>query len=148
MKRPSSLALFLIVVLNAGCGYFMAGTWDDDPGNWSRAFRSSKPPDVTVVHSRYWRSAHWTYEVQYFFEIAPNTKLREQLFSENTLRHVTGDEATKIKKDVFGDAPVWFAPKGVAEYEVWAFKEDGSGRNFKVLIDRASGVMFLNDYQL
>jgi hypothetical protein len=146
MVRPSSIALFLLMVsFDAGCGYFMAGTWDDDPGNWSRAFQSTKPPDVTVVHSRYWRSAHATYEFQYFFEIAPNTKLKEQLFAKNKLRQVTGDEAMKVRKNVFGEVPSWFAPGDVAEYEVWVF-EGEPDRNFRILIDRKSGVMFLNDH--
>ena len=73
MRRTSSIALSLpVAIVIAGCGYFMAGTWEDDPGNWGRAFESTKPPDVAVVHSKYWRSAHWTYEFEYFFEIAPN----------------------------------------------------------------------------
>lgn len=81
----------------------MAGTWEDDPGNWSRAFQSTKPPEVAVVHSKYWRSAHWTSEFEYFFEIAPNPQLKAQLFGENNVRQATGDEASQIKKNVFGD---------------------------------------------
>ena len=138
--------LFVLAVsVNTGCGYFMAGTWEDDPGNWSRALHSTKPPDVGVIHSKYWGSAHWTYEFEYFFEIAPNPKLKEQLFRENKLRQLTGDEAGKVKN--FGTVPSWFAPEDVTEYEVWVF-EDERDRNFKVLIDRKSGVMFLSNYQL
>ena len=92
----------------------MAGTWNDDPGNWKRAFRSSKAPDVTVTHSKYWRSPHWSYEFEYFFEIEPNEALKKQPFGENKLRQVTGEETAKIKKELFGDPPVWFAPKDVA----------------------------------
>jgi hypothetical protein len=148
MQRCSSLALFLLIMLfNAGCGYFVAGTWEDDSGNWNRAFQSTRPPDVTVVHSKYWRSAHWTYEFQYFFEIAPNQPLRDQLLTSNKMRQATGEEATQIRMTVFGDAPSWFAPKGVSEYEVWVL-EGERDRHFKVLIDRKSGAMFLNDYQV
>jgi hypothetical protein len=148
MQRWLSIAPFLLIVLfNAGCGYFMAGTWEDDPGNWNRAFHSTKPPDVTVVHSKYWRSAHWTYEFEYFFEIAPNRQLKDQLFAKNKMRQAAGDEATQIRKTVFSDVPSWFAPKGVTEYEVWVL-EGEPDRNFKALIDRKSGVMFLNDYQV
>jgi hypothetical protein len=135
----------LAAVVASGCGYFVSGTWDDDPGNWTRAFQSTKPPDVVVVHSKYWRSPHWSYEFQYFFEIAPNVDLKRQLFSANKLRRVTGAEAEKARKNVFGNAPAWFAPKGIAEYEVWVF-ENERDRNFKVLIDSASGQMFVHDY--
>jgi hypothetical protein len=139
--------VLLIVLFTAGCGYVMAGTWEDDSGNWNRAFQSTRPPDVAVTHSKYWRSPHWTYEFQYFFEIAPNQPLRDQLFTSNKMRQVTGDEATRIRTDVFGNAPPWFAPKGATEYHVWVLEGEG-GRHFKVLIDRQSGVMFLNDYQV
>src|SRR6266516_3732414 len=71
---------------------------------------------------KYWRSPHWSYEFEYYFEIGPNSKLKEQLFGENKLRQVNGGDAAKIKNNVFGDAPSWFAPKDVAEYEVWVFK--------------------------
>jgi hypothetical protein len=147
MRRPSSAAVLFLALLAAGCGYVMAGTWVDDPGNWSRAFHSTKPPDVTVVHSKYSRSPHFTFEFEYFFEIAPNTKLKEQLFSENKLRRLAGVEATKAKANVFGAVPAWFAPKAAGEYDTWVL-EGEPNRNFKVLIDRTSGVMFLSDYQV
>jgi hypothetical protein len=147
MKQRAPIVTALLALLAAGCGYVMAGTWHDDPGNWQRAFQSTKPPDVTVVHSRYWRSPHWTYEFEYFFEIMPNAKLKEQIFTKNKLRKLTGDEATKARQNVFGDVPPWFAPKVWSEYDIWVF--DGEpNRNFKVLIDTRSGAMFVNDYQV
>ena len=80
--RKSLLILFLGLVISiGGCG--SSGTWDDDPQNWNRAFQSSKPKDVKLIHSRYWRSAHWSYEFEYLFEVEKNNKFREQLFSEN-----------------------------------------------------------------
>jgi hypothetical protein len=137
----------MVALLSAGCGYFMSRTWEDDPKNWSRAFHSVKPPEVTVVHSKYWRSRHWSYEFQYFFEIAPNAELKDQLFTANKLREVTGNEAVEARARVFGDAPSWFAPGSVADYEVWVFADE-PGRNFKVLIDKVSGHIFMNDYQV
>ena len=139
--------LVLAVVVASGCGYFVSGTWEDDPKNWTRAFQSTKPPDVLVVHSKYWRSPHWSYEFQYFFEIAPNADLKRQLFSANKLRRVTGADAAKARKNVSGNAPAWFAPKAIDHYEVWVF-ENEPDRNFRVLIDSASGQMFLHDYVL
>jgi hypothetical protein len=133
--------------LLAGCGYFKAGAWEDDAGNWTRAFASKRPEDVNVVHSRYWRAAHWTAEFGYFFEIAPNATLREQLFSKNKLRQVRGDEAATVKDGVFGDAPSWFAPKGVSEYDVWVYADEPRG-NFRILIDKGSGHMYLADHQV
>ena len=143
----AAMALVMAAGLPAGCGYGMAGTWVDDPGNWSRVFQSTKPPDVTVVHSKYWRSPHWTFEFAYYFEIAPNPKLKEQLFSKNKLRRMIGDEAAKAKANSFGEVPVWFAPKAASEYDIWVF-EGEPDRNFRMLIDKTSGVVFLSDYQV
>jgi hypothetical protein len=125
----------------------MAGTWDDDSGNWNRAFHSTKPEDVLVVHSQYWRSPHWSCEFQYFLEIAPNAQLTAQLFNANKLSRITGKEAAEARENVFGGSPSWFAPKSVTDYEVWIFADEPE-RNFKVLIDKASGHMFINDYQV
>jgi hypothetical protein len=147
MTRRVVVVLSVVALLSTGCGYFMSGTWDDDPKNWGRAFHSTKPPEVTVVHSRYWRSPHWSYEFQYFFEIAPNAELKHKLFTSNKLREVTGNEAVEARARVFGDAPSWFAPKRPAHYEVWVFADE-PGRNFKVLIDKVSGHIFMNDYQV
>lgn len=148
MRRRGTLTLLaLTAVLANGCGYLSAGTWEDDAGNWKRAFRSTRPADVVVLHSRYWRSRHWSYEFQYFFAIAPNAPLKEQLLSANKLRQVRGEEAAQVHAKVFGDPPSWFAPKATAHYEVWVFANE-PGRNFKVLIDRSSGHMFINDYKV
>jgi hypothetical protein len=147
MKRLTIPLLVAVITATAGCGYFMAGTWDDDPDNWGRAFQSTRPEDVPVVHSRYSRSPHWSYEFQYFFEIAPNAQLKAQLFTANKLRPITGKEAAEARENVFGGAPSWFAPKSVTDYEVWIFADEPE-RHFKVLIDKASGHMFINDYQV
>src|SRR5262245_54289347 len=49
------------------------------------------------------RSPHWSYEFEYFFEIEPKEAFRKQLFGENKLRQVTGEDAAKTKKELFGD---------------------------------------------
>jgi hypothetical protein len=143
----SGVLLSVVLALSTGCGYVMSGTWDDDPKNWGRAFQSTKPPDVRVIHSRYWRSPHWSYEFEYFFEIAPNAGLKQQVLTANKLRQLVGEEAAAARGNRFRDAPSWFAPKSLESYEVWVFADE-PGRNFTLLIDRASGHMFMNDRQL
>jgi hypothetical protein len=34
------------LMLAAGGGYVQSGTWEDDPANWTKPFRSTKPEDV------------------------------------------------------------------------------------------------------
>jgi hypothetical protein len=145
MSRRRLLVLMPLLGVLAGCGYFMSGRWKDDPKNWSRVFGTTKPPDVTVVHSLYWRSPHWTYEFEYYFEIAPNAALKHQLFTENKLRKLTGDAAARARDEfIIEPAPDWFAPKPADAYEVWLFADEPK-QNFAVWIDRSSGAMFLHD---
>jgi hypothetical protein len=149
MTKPriaSIVWIGLLLCLN-GCGYFSSGTWEDDPNNWSRAFKSTKPDDVLVLHSKYWRSPHWTYEFQYFFEIERNDKFKKQLFTQNKLIQLEGEDAREAKSNFFDESPKWFAPKTVDKYEVWVY-EDRTGSNFRVFIDKETGNLFLTDYQV
>lgn len=113
-------SLLLALTLAAGCGYLRAGTWENAPSNWRRVFHSTKPDDVVILHSRYWRSAHWSYEAGYVFEIAANSKLRDQLFRENRLRRLEGAAAAEAKQLCSPACLLWFAPTTIEEYEVWA----------------------------
>ncbi|MBZ5538523.1 MAG: hypothetical protein LAO31_21470 [Acidobacteriia bacterium] len=142
-----SVVLAAFILAEFGCGYFRSGTRLDDPGNWQRAFRSTKPADVVVVHSRYWRSPHWTFEFEYFFEIAPHEKLREQLFRENKLRRLSINEAARSRDKGYGSIPAWFAPKPPDNYDIWVHAEEPRG-DFQVIIDRETGTIFLSDRQV
>lgn len=145
--RLIALLLSFLVIAN-GCGYFMAGTWENDPKNWGRAFESRKPPDMIVLHSKYWRSPHWSYEFEYYFAIAPNARLKEQLFTENKLKQITGDKSKEIAKEkILYNVPAWFAPGDLTAYDVWVFAEEPD-RNFIVLINKESGTLYLSDHQL
>jgi hypothetical protein len=133
--------MLLIVSCTAGCGYFAGGSWNDDSRNWTRAFDTSKPPDVVVVHSTYSRFPHWSYEYEYYFHIAANADLSRQILGKNRLARVDTAWARPL------NAPEWFAPKGFQQYETWAFTGDPQ-RAFRVLVDRSSGDLFITDQQL
>ncbi len=135
------------LLLTTGCGYFQSGVWENDPSNWERAFRSAKPDDVVVVHSTYWRTPHWSYEAGYIFEIAANPKLREQLFRENRFLRLEGAAAVESKSLCFSTCPAWFAPKAIEEYDVWGYADEPRG-NFRVLIEKKTGTMFVSDFQV
>lgn len=135
----------MALVLLAGC--FSSGSWEDDPGNWERAFQQAKPDNVEVVHSHYWRSAHWTYEFAYSFQIKPSKGLEEKLLSDKGLKQVKPDDAdfTRIH-DFWGDKPKWFLPKPLDKYEIWIWKENS--QRFRLFIDRETRELFLTDWQV
>ncbi len=138
------VGMLLIVSCAVGCGYFASGTWDDDSRNWTRAFQSVKPPNVVVVHSRYSRFPHWTYECEYYFHIAANSDLSRQLFEENRLVRLDAPHSPWPRPV---SAPAWFAPKSIRDYDTWGF----AGRphsEFRVFVDRSTGDLFITDQQL
>jgi hypothetical protein len=144
--RACSTVIYIIALISLnGCGLLAGGTWEDDTDNWRRAFQSTQPDNVVVSHSKYWRSSHWTYEFEYFFEIEANGDLKDQLYTQNKLVELQGQDAVGAKSDFFSTPPVWFAPKAVDKYEVWVY-EDRKESNFCIFIDKETGTLFLTDY--
>jgi hypothetical protein len=149
MKRfvtRCTAVLAMASVLTA-CGYLKSGRWEDDPGNWSRAFGGAKPANVDVVHSYCWRSPHFTYEGGYFFALRDRGGFRAELFSRNKLTVVAPGQESASRVALFGNVPKWFAPKAADRYEVWRFAEEPRG-NFVIFIDTDDGMLYLADYQV
>jgi len=124
-----------------------SGTWNDSAANWDKAFQSTKPSDVVVVHSRYWRSAHWSYEFEYYFHIVTNGGLYAQLFDQNDLEKLDAAGRKAAFENFFDSKPAWFVPGGQERYDVWVFREE-PGCNFRVFKDRETGDLFLTDYSI
>ncbi len=99
-----------------GCGYFSSGRWADDPKNWERAWGSSKPAEVVMAHSWYWRSAHWSREEAYFFEFKWHEQLFKQFIGSNRMQPMAPDSPNP---DYCFARPAWFVPKALSEYERW-----------------------------
>jgi hypothetical protein len=143
MRAVAVRGLFAFLALSGvACG----GAWEDDPSNWSRAFGSEKPANYVVSHSKYWRSAHWSYEFEYFFQVKANDTFKQELFTRNQLKQLPAADVAQAIRDTFGASPSWFCPKGADAYDAWVYKTPK--RNFRVLIDKKSGDIFLRDYQV
>jgi hypothetical protein len=139
VRLSYSIALVTVGLLTISC--HRSGTWKDDSKNWERAFRERTPTNITVVHSWYWRSAHWTHEAAYFFQV--RGAVRAVLLSDTNLVRLS----TNASMDFFGERPSWFAPKPLDAYEVWGYTSDPPSR-FRLLIDSADETAFFTDYQL
>jgi hypothetical protein len=129
-------------------GCHESGTWQDDPKNFDRVFRTSQPKDVVVVHSRFWRSPHWTYEFEYFIQIQPNDKFTKSLFDHNKFKGVRlTNSGTDSITHFVQDRPAWFLPKPISNYEVWAYADEPNSR-CRLFIDKISKELFLSDNQI
>lgn len=140
MRRSSIL---LLLILLAGC--HRSGTWQDDSKNFQRIFRVPQPKDVAVVHSRFWRSPHWTYEFEYFIQIQHNDDFRKRLFEHNKLKTPDTENERKSITDFFQKKPSWFIPKPLEHYEVWIYADEPHS-NFRIFIDRETNDIFVSDW--
>lgn len=139
MRLAYFTAFACVAVLASSC--HQSGTWSDDPKNWQRAFGEQTPTNLAVIHSQYWRSAHWTMEYEYFFEV--RGAVRSELLSDTNLALL----GTNADMGISTPKPSWFAPKPVDQYEVYGFT-NGPPSKFRLLIDKADESTFFTDFQL
>jgi hypothetical protein len=123
----------------ASCG----GTWVDDDGNFKRVFGFSKPQDVKVVHSYYWKSPHWSVEYRYFLALRASSKFTAGLTSSELVTAVPSDRT--VLDGCWAERPQWFLPKSLGNYEVWVPK---AAAGYRVFRDRADGALFICDQRL
>ena len=122
-----------------------AGTWEDDPLNWYRAFKERPPAQVKVIHSKYWRSSHFTYEFIYYFEVEASPKWRDEFLKKRGQTQVSPATARSFRTTTSSDmTPNWFAPDPVELYDVW----DRAGDFGSVWINKTNGHIFFYDIQL
>jgi hypothetical protein len=139
MRAVYFAALIGTALLTISC--HRSGTWSDDPKNWGRAFGERTPTNTMVVHSLYWRSAHWSLEYGYFFEV--RGAVRKELLSDTNLVRVDPNS----RMEFFSKRPSWFVPKSYDAYEVWGYTNDPPSK-FRLLIDKTDETTFFADFQL
>jgi hypothetical protein len=128
----------LTLWIAAGCG----GTWVDDDRNFKRVFDFDKPQDVTVVHSYYWKSSHWSTEYRYFIALRPPLRFVERLTDAKLMTPESPDEAMVSS---CGDRPQWFLTEPLTNYQAWIPKSDDRYRVFR---DKTDGTVFVCDQRL
>jgi hypothetical protein len=139
-RSKASLLLAISTLLTlVACG----GTWVDDPRSFKRIFDFDKPPDVTVIHSYYWKSPHWTTEYRYYIALAGSRKFADGLTDASLMTRAMPDQ---VKIDACGgEKPAWFLPKPLNSYDAWLPKTDARYRVFR---DEEDGTLFVCDQRL
>lgn len=137
------VAAFLTCLVGmVSCGYVKAGRWEDDRENWDRAFGRVVPAGWRVVHSEYWRNAHFTYEGGYYFQIRVPSAERRLLMHSDLIR--LKPEQVEME-GACSPRPSWFAPKGAEAYETWGSPQ-GTG-NYQLFIEPTGPDVFVMDCQ-
>jgi len=141
MLKPDAFTFFML----QADGILHAGTWNDDPKNWRRAFGEATPATVKVIHSYYWRSNHFTDEHIFYFEVQAAPEWKEAYLKKLGLVPVAPPVARSYDTNNHYDkTPKWFAPDSVENYEAW----DQPGGYGSVWINKTNGHIFFYDWQL
>lgn len=126
-------------------GAMNAGTWEDDPENWKRAFGVEQPPDLRILHSRYWNSGHFTHEYAYYFEVEASPRWREGFWREHGLLQEPPERVMGSLPPLSGNnIPDWFAPGTSDQYIKWEGAKDG----LWVWVRKSDGRLFLHNRQV
>jgi hypothetical protein len=121
MRRFRLLVVLGVAFIPAvACGYLRSGTWVDDPKNFARAWGYSKPEEIDMVHSWYWRSPHFTREEAYFFQFRWHEELFRQSIAANQMQAVEPSSMGPASEPQFCFAkPAWFVPQAREAYDTW-----------------------------
>ena len=120
-----------------------AGTWHDDPKNWRRAFGEDPPENVSVVHSYYWESDHFTHEFIYFFEVKASRQWLAAFVKDRKAEPVAAEDARGFEVHYDG-TPEWFVPDPAGSYEVW----DRPGYHGSIWVHKKTGHVYFYGVQL
>jgi|SRR3954466_6996366 len=136
----------LIIAMTALTACHESGTWVDDPRNFERFFSIKKPDDLTVAHSHYSRSPHFTLEYDAYLQIRSNASFKKTILSL-PLQNVTDTNTVRDLRVRTPSSIEWFAPKPLDHYEIWTSTNYGRTSFYCILIDKESGDMFFTDGQ-
>lgn len=134
----------LVALVIAGCG--SSGEWSDDPENVERAWGLTLPSGVTLEHSLYCRSPHFTLEESYHFQFSPSPELRQAFIDANVF--VLQDASLFDRTGTCRETPAWFLPKPLLSYEAWSKPDDFTNPEAWVFVDRETGTWFVYSCQL
>jgi hypothetical protein len=122
-----------------------AGAWEDDPQNWHRAFKEQPPTQLKVIHSKYWKSDHFTEEFIYYFEVEGTPEWTDAFLKRHGLTPVSPSVARSFRTNINSeDIPGWFAPDPAGLYDIW----DKAGYFGSVWINKTNGHVFFYEMQL
>lgn len=105
------------------------------------ALGGEKPADVEILRCQYWRSAHWSLEHEYYFEIKKNKDFFEDLiYNGDSLRKLAPAE---LRTKTGG--PAWFVKGKPEEYDAYVSKKPSD--DFQVYLHRRSKNIFIHGSQ-
>lgn len=142
----------LLVALFAGYkfteGYWKAGTWNNDPNNYERAFNSKQPKEIKVINSKYTRYPHFTLEQEMYFEfVLPDSIKRNWI--KNGWDTVSVSDKNELIEKIKYNSPTWFIAESLTKYKLYyVVNESYEFPNNIMAIDTTTGHIFYYSIQL
>ncbi len=139
--------IFFLIILSAtlsSCGYFNSGIWEDDPETWNKVFGEDVPNEVEIIHSQFWKSAHWSYEFEVFFELKTSHSFFKSYFINNQHFEVKKVNYLEMGEHYFQEKPNWFLPKTIENYIIWTNEQE----NLKIFVDKKTYHIFYTYFQV
>ena len=141
MKNKQLLIFFLsITIFNCS-----SGTFENDPNTWAKVFNQKKPGNVEILNSRFWKSAHWSYEYEVFIEFKASKEFIDDYFIKYDSLISPDEDNYHLLDDFFFDKPKWFQPKEYKDYQIWISNDKWN--DTKLFINKNSGVVYFHHSQ-
>jgi hypothetical protein len=126
------LLCLAVSLLLAGC---WAGTWTDDPHNWSRAFHEdASAPGIRILRSWYTRTPHFTAEYAWCFELELSPERKMQILEQKDFPKVASLSDRWVHDRLGYGFPSWCPPKPLSEYDAYEAKDDPG---FVILVQKS-----------
>ena len=109
-KNALYLSLFTSIISLIGCSEHRTQNPSEVYRLWSGS--NEVPKGVTLIHGKYWQSAHWSKEYIMYLELKATTFWRSEFIRQNNLVYKKDTTITLEQ-----DAPDWFKP--TAQYKIF-----------------------------
>lgn len=110
IKKQIIHLVFCLLIFSCG-----SGTFEDDPESWNKVFGEDTPNEIEITNSRFWKSAHWTYEFEYYCKFKSNDL---EFLNEYFIKHYKMAKQNEKMSFHSDNKPKWFI-QNQDGFDVW-----------------------------
>lgn len=133
-----SKRIIFVFLITLSCG---SGTFINDPETWNKVFGEDIPKEIEVVNSRFWKSAHWSYEFELFAKIKSDKKFISEYFIDHYNLESNNVYSTLFLEDI----PNWFIKKNaIKDFDVW----QGGPNSITLYLHKKEDIAYIHILQL
>ncbi|WP_460218005.1 hypothetical protein [Psychroserpens sp. MEBiC05023] len=131
--------IYIVAMTSLSCG---SGTFENDPDTWNKVFGEDPPKEIKIIDSRFWKSAHWSYEFELHVKFETSESFLNSYFIEHYKFEITKDPKLDLNFD--DEKPEWFVPKSNENYDIY----ESSINNMVLFKEHNSNIIYLYALQV